>query len=164
MNQKYNPIKYCIDCGCELILGDNWTKFKMEHYRYLCNSCKTKKSNLWLETKKGKQASKKYAQSKKGKATSKKYRQTDNFKESQKTLVHELRNIHNNLKLGFGCAICGFNEYPESLDFHHINPKDKKYCISKETLSRDDIFDELQKCMCLCANCHRHITMLEGGD
>lgn len=72
--------------------------------------------------------------------------------------------ILDDLKIGFGCAICGFNEYPEALDFHHINPKDKKYQISMNKMTKDNAFDEIQKCMCLCKNCHSHITRVEKNS
>lgn len=65
------------------------------------------------------------------------------------------------IKLSMGCAICGYAKYPEALDFHHINSEDKKFQITGHNIGKKDFFDELQKCTCLCANCHRHITKLQ---
>ena len=71
--------------------------------------------------------------------------------------------VLNSIKQGMGCVLCGFNKYPESLDFHHVIPKDKKYHVTSARITKKDFFNEMQKCMCLCANCHRHITKIERG-
>ena len=62
-----------------------------------------------------------------------------------------------------GCAICGYNKCISALDFHHINPEDKCFELNKTNiiLSRAErTAEELQKCMLLCANCHREIEAL----
>lgn len=61
------------------------------------------------------------------------------------------------IKDGSSCAICGYWEYPEALDFHHIEPTNKKYEIQVMALQRDDLIVELNKCMILCRNCHAHV-------
>ena len=60
------------------------------------------------------------------------------------------------------CEICGFNEHPKAIDFHHINPKEKSFGIGKFINGRQCnkenkslVKKEIDKCMCLCANCHR---------
>lgn len=42
-------------------------------------------------------------------------------------------------------------------DFHHLDPKTKKFGICQGTRTRtwDEIKIELDKCVMLCANCHR---------
>lgn len=62
-------------------------------------------------------------------------------------------NIMKELKTN-GCAICGYDEYYGSLDFHHVNPKDKNFQISLGNLHRNDTNNELNKCILLCKNCH----------
>jgi len=76
---------------------------------------------------------------------------------------HKQQILLDNLKCELGCALCGYNEYPESLDFHHVNPKDKNFNINIKTLYKKDYIDELIKCMCLCKNCHAHITRIENN-
>jgi len=68
------------------------------------------------------------------------------------------RLLMNRLKVN-GCAICGYNKCTHSLDFHHVNPQDKKFQISAHQLSFKDerIVDELNKCILLCRNCHGEI-------
>jgi len=65
-----------------------------------------------------------------------------------------------------GCAICGYSEYPEALDFHHVNPKNKEFGITVSTLARSDkkVVEELNKCILLCSNCHRHITKISRRE
>jgi ribonuclease HIII len=65
-----------------------------------------------------------------------------------------------NLKIN-GCAICGYNKCIDCLEFHHINPADKKYCISQCTLGRKDLNGEINKCILLCPNCHKEIHAKE---
>ena len=71
------------------------------------------------------------------------------------------KRIHNNKRKQLlhmlkenGCAVCGYNKYDGSLHFHHVNPEDKKYIINRDTLSRKDLVEELNKCILLCSNCH----------
>ena len=54
------------------------------------------------------------------------------------------------------CAHCGENE-PECLDFHHLDPSQKDRSVSKgmSSWSYDRVMAEIQKCIVLCANCHR---------
>lgn len=56
-----------------------------------------------------------------------------------------------------GCAICGYNRCIAALDFHHVNPQDKKFQITKQRIYKKNFIDELNKCILLCANCHREI-------
>lgn len=58
---------------------------------------------------------------------------------------------------GGKCKICGYNKCEQALDFHHINPKDKNFNISSNSYSFDKMKKEVDKCILLCANCHREI-------
>ena len=68
---------------------------------------------------------------------------------------------------GKKCQICGYDDCPAALEFHHLNPKNKEFNISKiagkNTLSYKDI-QEICGCILVCANCHReiHSGMLEN--
>ena len=61
--------------------------------------------------------------------------------------------ILHDLKIN-GCAICGYNKCDNALEFHHTNPRDKIFSIG--TL-RGHLAEELNKCILLCANCHKEI-------
>ena len=58
--------------------------------------------------------------------------------------------------LGGCCKICGYNKYKEALDFHHLDPSKKEFSLgSGDTISWERTQKELDKCVLLCANCHR---------
>jgi hypothetical protein len=61
------------------------------------------------------------------------------------------------LKTG-GCSICGYNEHPSCLDFHHLDPSKKEW-YSMQLMNRnfDVAKEEIAKCVLVCANCHRLI-------
>ena len=55
------------------------------------------------------------------------------------------------------CTECGFS-HPATLDFHHTDPADKEFSIAdiaRKGYSMDRILSEIEKCIVLCANCHR---------
>lgn len=66
--------------------------------------------------------------------------------------------IENQLELK--CTQCGF-AHPDALDFHHTNPDEKENAISVLKLRSptevniSKFKQELNKCVVLCANCHR---------
>jgi PHP family Zn ribbon phosphoesterase len=60
----------------------------------------------------------------------------------------------------FKCAICK-NDNPAVLQFHHLDPKKKKYNIPtmiNQCMKVREIQAELKKCIAVCSNCHRLIT------
>lgn len=70
------------------------------------------------------------------------------FKEYRKRLK-----LHNSNELAyfkFTCIFCG-DIIGYHLDFHHINP----FLKEKPIISLPKDFNELKKCVPLCANCHR---------
>ena len=63
-------------------------------------------------------------------------------------------------RYGTSCTICGYNKNYAALDFHHINPEEKEYNpaqLVNNSYNLDDIFNELDKCQLVCANCHREL-------
>lgn len=60
--------------------------------------------------------------------------------------------------LGGGCQRCGYNKCIRALEFHHTDPTQKDYGISNYgVLSWEKVKIELDKCILVCANCHREI-------
>lgn len=60
--------------------------------------------------------------------------------------------------LGSKCVNCGYCRNIKALEFHHKNPDEKDFSISKATtvkMSWEKIKNELDKCALLCSNCHR---------
>lgn len=61
------------------------------------------------------------------------------------------------LSLKTPCIICGEKE-SVCIDFHHTNPSEKEFTIGKHrSRSKEWLLNEISKCVCLCANCHRKI-------
>ena len=60
---------------------------------------------------------------------------------------------------GGKCKICGYSKSPWALDLHHKNPKDKSFGLSVRGLTRSWIIlqKEADKCVFICANCHREV-------
>lgn len=60
---------------------------------------------------------------------------------------------------GGSCEICGYNKYNGALEFHHLDPNEKDFSISSKgyTRSWEKVKTELDKCVMLCANCHREV-------
>lgn len=58
---------------------------------------------------------------------------------------------------GGKCEKCGYDKYHGALDFHHTDPTQKDFDISRQLKSPDieRYKDELDKCILLCSNCHR---------
>ena len=57
------------------------------------------------------------------------------------------------------CERCGYNRCIEALEFHHTDSKGKDFSISEKGYTRSwtMVKKELDKCILLCANCHREI-------
>jgi hypothetical protein len=58
---------------------------------------------------------------------------------------------------GGNCCICGYNKCLAALSFHHKDPKQKDFDISKKAFTNKITFScirELEKCILICANCH----------
>jgi hypothetical protein len=66
--------------------------------------------------------------------------------------------------LGGCCSKCGYNKCIAALEFHHLNPKekDKNYSVFKKNF--DKLKPELDKCVLLCANCHREEHYLSNQN
>lgn len=59
---------------------------------------------------------------------------------------------------GGKCEICGYNKCISALEFHHLDPNEKDFSISNsKVLSFDKCKSEVDKCILVCANCHREI-------
>ena len=53
------------------------------------------------------------------------------------------------------------------LDFHHLDPTKKDSTVARLTSSsssKQRIQDEIDKCIVLCANCHREFHYLEQNN
>lgn len=60
---------------------------------------------------------------------------------------------------GGKCSICGYDKCIGALEFHHLDPNEKDFGISSKGYTRawEKVKEELDKCIIVCANCHREI-------
>ncbi len=59
---------------------------------------------------------------------------------------------------GGKCESCGYSKNVSALDFHHKDPSEKEVKLDSRHLSNTSIkkiYEEFEKCLVLCANCHR---------
>ena len=139
INEQFDDF-HCRKCGCVLTSenrasGTNW---------HWCRSCK-KKADSEYKKRRRMDADDTYSEEEKQRA--KKYYRTIYSKRRD-----ELLN-----KYKGPCAKCGENS-PECIVFHHINPKEKNFCVGGGALGKhteSEIAEEVKKCICLCENCHR---------
>jgi 5-methylcytosine-specific restriction endonuclease McrA len=69
---------------------------------------------------------------------------------------------------GGKCQSCGYLKCADALEFHHTTPGEKDFSISGTGVTRswDKIKTELDKCILLCANCHReaHVNIRSKAE
>lgn len=87
----------------------------------------------------------------------------ENSKGRSKTITSIRKAIKRNLVAykGGKCQICGYDKCIEAMQFHHKNPDEKDFNISglrEYTVeSIQKYYDEVDKCILTCANCHFEI-------
>ena len=58
---------------------------------------------------------------------------------------------------GGKCERCGYNKCNAALEFHHLDPSKKEFRLSYSRKGFEKVKKELDKCILVCANCHREI-------
>lgn len=91
------------------------------------------------------------------------------YKAADKATKYRIRKERNawwlEYRKQFSCTKCGFSD-SRALDFHHLDPSQKDLEVStlvSHAYSKESILNEIEKCICLCANCHR-ITHAEEKE
>lgn len=115
----------------------------------ICSKCKKEKPISEYHkngfNSRGEQKYRGYCKECANKRETERYWEKRNFIDSQRTV----------------CAKCGENR-THVLDFHHRNPDEKEFTIGQlKKGSQELIQEEIDKCICLCANCHRDFHFLE---
>lgn len=132
-----------------------------------CTKCKQWKNEEEFSWK-NKSQNKKHSQCKecRRKSDNERYLNDPKRRESVKAVHNNqvifIRNYVQNVKKNSECAICGENRW-YVLDFHHL--RDKSFTISEkitEGCSLETIKQEIEKCITLCANCHRELHFSES--
>jgi 5-methylcytosine-specific restriction endonuclease McrA len=87
------------------------------------------------------------------------------YQERRKYLLKAVQRRREKVRLmavshqGGRCQICGYDRCIEALEFHHLDPTQKDFGISNKgyTRSWEKVKGEIEKCILLCANCHREV-------
>lgn len=57
---------------------------------------------------------------------------------------------------GGKCEVCGYDKCQQALEFHHTDPSGKEFPLTDgRSRSWERMKKEVDKCILLCANCHR---------
>ena len=80
----------------------------------------------------------------------------DKRREINKRYYDKMKAWFDSIKSKLKCVKCGEN-HPATLDFHHKDPSTKEFAVSYtyRRFSKEKILKEIEKCVVLCANCHR---------
>lgn len=134
--------KFCLDCSPFKAhntknLLEVPINYKNQTHK-ICTSCKIEKSiNEFYQGKKN--------------TSNCKICHNEYTKARQKRLKQDAVNY-----MGGKCQVCKYDKYVGALEFHHINPENKDFSIGHNKMySMEKIKSELDKCILLCANCHR---------
>jgi hypothetical protein len=59
------------------------------------------------------------------------------------------------------CVICGYARHHQALQFHHLDPRQKRLNLSAQGISYSlaSLRAEAKKCVLLCANCHTEVEI-----
>lgn len=158
----YQSPNTCLKCGVVIRVGENEKPWDTRRKKFCGRSCANSYSNTH---------SKKIKRTKKCLScgqfilASKKYCSDECRQMNRNSLGHINRSIYviswrkrTKLRaieyLGGRCQICGYGKSTRALVFHHKNPSEKDFSISRVSKSWSTIQAELDKCILLCANCH----------
>jgi len=79
----------------------------------------------------------------------------------QERVVEWRRRVKRKLveEAGGRCRLCGYDSCVAALQFHHLEPSNKAFELSRRgaTRSLSEARAEAQKCVLLCANCHAEV-------
>jgi hypothetical protein len=135
--------KICTKCGVEKPIEEfGWKYQALEKRHSVCKTCTAARSRKWYYENKERQI----------KNVS---RNNRSYREKAREFIWDYFSAH-------PCSVCGETD-PIVLEFHHIKG-DKLMEISK-LIGRGVTFEtleaEIEKCVVVCANCHRRITANE---
>lgn len=131
-----------------------------------CTKCKKWKDEEEFSWK-NKSEGKRHSQCKecRRKADNKRYaediKRRESIKAVHKNQVNYIRKYVQDIKKQSKCTICGEDRW-YVLDFHHL--QDKSFTIANkisEGCSLETMKSEIEKCIILCANCHRELHYKE---
>jgi hypothetical protein len=160
--------KKCYKCGLVKPIGDFYkNKSCKDGLSTYCKSCFKDVQNKYREThseqvcERRKQYCAVNAERLREYSRNKYYADIEKERERQRVRQKEhTREVHN---LKTPCVKCGENRN-YVIDFHHIDPSQKKYNISQIVKNPTQLAEEISKCVCLCRNCHSEYHWFYGAN
>lgn len=133
-----NSIRQCVYCGNDYVLKDNSPDSRK--YCYKCVPVGDKKASKRIRHKIYKSPGRR-------EHDKKRLEKLTNLKEDFKSIINKRKKE---------CVVCGYSKCKSALHFHHKNPCNKKEIISMlgRFNSIEQLIEEMDKCVVLCANCH----------
>ena len=161
--------KECGNCK-EWLMVDNFTKYKDKYYSSKCKKCANEYAKEYRERPGNKEKVKEYHRNYMNDKTNREnknlyirnYRKKDVVKEKNVKTNREWKKNEKQKAVdykGGSCSICGYKKCLTALEFHHVNPDEKDVYNSHWTFERNK--NELDKCILVCANCHRELHAKE---
>lgn len=84
------------------------------------------------------------------------YKNKQSHYERNKRTEAEIKEFYESYKAAHPCIVCG-ESAPECVDFHHLRDKVDVLAHMVKGGSLKKLKEELEKCVPLCANCHRKV-------
>lgn len=92
-------------------------------------------------------------------------RETRRYQDRRESIIKAVKKRRKTIRLkaieykGGKCSLCGYSRCFDALEFHHLDPLKKDFAISQYGHSRswERVKSELDKCVMVCANCHREL-------
>jgi hypothetical protein len=60
---------------------------------------------------------------------------------------------------GGKCKLCDYSKCQQALEFHHLDPDQKKFTLGEKGACRkwEEMLAEAKKCVLLCSRCHKEV-------
>jgi len=125
----------------------------------ICSQCKQKKALTEFYKAKNKPSGVAYCCKKCSDASNKRTRDrsTKQYFAYRKNNKLKITEQCDSYKIQRGCKICGEKSHPSVLEMHHPDPTVKENNPSQLRTSWKRWLSEAEKCIILCANCHRKV-------
>lgn len=159
-NNRNKKTKVCVTCGNPLgkykqKYCDNCNPWNKKYTKCIvCGNPVNSNFNKFC-SKKCRDIERKKNKKKASKNHSKNYQ--PHFKRTIRSI--SVRTVSKLIKDELGCMKCKNNDIAHAaLDFHHIEPKEYRVTDLINSGNMKGFLIEIQKCIVICANCHREIT------
>lgn len=150
-------VKTCTKCNVTKLISEFHKDSRLKSGRAArCKSCTCQYKKEYYASSRGKATVKAYVERNKEKISAYNKQYLRKYRDAQ---FKNKRKLEFCLYKGGRCVECGFiasEDTTAAFDFHHINPDEKEYTPSDMLmLKKKKVFEELDKCILLCSNCHR---------